>query len=559
MDSLHPTTERRVSLRTAQRQLLQVQRGAADDEDQDDPDDWQQLQRPPSLRPPSLPRPNSKGSNGGGSGVRRRLSADRMSSRGSNSHHHAASLPSAAAQPASPDPAQQLDAVTTLSMMLQLPPLSLQQQQQQQHQQQQQQQQQPHDLLPMNSPLLLQSLSGSSGPLGHHQLSLLPPVPASLQQQQMQQQQLQQLQMQQQQQQQQFQSAMQAVQAMQASQQQQQQQQQYNWQVQQPPQQPPQQQMSFHNPSSSYPTSMSMTPLQHYGQFAPSSSSSSGPQLVTNAPSAITYASMPTTPAAVHAPAAASFMSAPHPSSSFLTIPGQGMNGSSGGMSFLSPAMSLSAAAAAAASAASASAGVSPISPTPRLHFPSHHSPAHHAAAHQAFTGTRLPILTPWLLSNRRRGLPPETLPTPPSGQVVDLVPGLGAQVRFQESLARALGVLHTQPLLRVLPRTDLATSPATFVSSRQYKRLVARMASRARRAARGLGSSGAPKHLSRQLHAIRRVRGKGGRFLTAAEKATMAAEEAARSAASALGQGGGDQGSGGEQDDEQEGEDEEE
>jgi hypothetical protein len=488
-----------------------------------------------------------------------------MSSRGSNSHHHAASLPSAAAQPASPDPAQQLDAVTTLSMMLQLPPLSLQQQQQQHHQQQQQQHQ-PQDL-PMGSPLLLQSLSGSSGgPLGHHQLSLLqslaPPVPASLQQQQMQQQQLQQLQMQQQQQQQQFQSAMQAVQAMQASQQQQQQhQQQYNWQVQQPPQQPPQQQMSFHNPSSSYPTSMSMTPLQHYGQFAPSSSSSSSaPQLVPNAQSAVTYASMPTSAAAVHAPAAASFMSAPHPSSSFLTLPGQGMNGGGGnGMSFLSPALSLSAAAAAASAAASASAGVSPISPTPRLHFPSHHSPAHHAAAHQAFTGTRLPILTPWLLSNRRRGLPPETLPTPPSGHVVDLVPGLGAQVRFQESLARGLGVLHTQPLLRVLPRTDLATSPATFVSSRQYKRLVARMASRARRAARGLGSSGAPKHLSRQLHAIRRVRGKGGRFLTAAEKAAMAAEEAARAAASAAGQGGGDQGSGGEQDDEQEGEEEEE
>lgn len=168
--------------------------------------------------------------------------------------------------------------------------------------------------------------------------------------------------------------------------------------------------------------------------------------------------------------------------------------------------------------------GVSPHSASqPTSPRPQHYSSSH-GTPHAAFAATRLPILTPWHMANKRAGLPPFLLP--PAPFAVDLVPGPALQERFQESLARALSAFGAAaPPLRVLPRTDLSTS-AHFVSGKQARRLVQRMAARARQALTHARAHGAPKHRSRQLHASRRVRGSGGRFLTKEEKEAIARQQ---------------------------------
>ena len=173
------------------------------------------------------------------------------------------------------------------------------------------------------------------------------------------------------------------------------------------------------------------------------------------------------------------------------------------------------------------------------------------AIAHSAYASTRLPILTPWLLSNRRLGLSGSVPPAPlyradlsldnaNSSAGLGLGFGMGiatpphqaqqqAQRSFQESLARVLAQNSAAPRLRALPREDLSVA-VQFVSAKQFRRLWHRMTVRAAKRRMMMmmhrGAGGAHKHLSRQLHASRRVRGKGGRFLTKEEKEALAREE---------------------------------
>ena len=169
-----------------------------------------------------------------------------------------------------------------------------------------------------------------------------------------------------------------------------------------------------------------------------------------------------------------------------------------------------------------------------------------------AHASTPLPILTPWLLDNHRAGVASGSVLPPPEA-FVDLhalrqmmegaqaggeegeaeggdeaemeARASAAMSAFQTSLAAVLSNNARRGCgMLVLPRTDLA-APIEFVSAKQHRRLVHRMHTRAvKRAQSAFHASGARKHHSRQLHAIRRVRGKGGRFLTKEEKEAMMA-----------------------------------
>lgn len=107
--------------------------------------------------------------------------------------------------------------------------------------------------------------------------------------------------------------------------------------------------------------------------------------------------------------------------------------------------------------------------------------------------------------------------PLPP----VDLHAGGEA---FAASLRAAF--LASSHQLRVAPLDDVSLHPL-FVNEKQSASFIRRSGARKRRLAllalAGLQPApGAAKHRSRQLHAARRVRGKGGRFLTKEEKEAL-------------------------------------
>ena len=112
----------------------------------------------------------------------------------------------------------------------------------------------------------------------------------------------------------------------------------------------------------------------------------------------------------------------------------------------------------------------------------------------------------------------------PPSTPLIDLTD----RQNFQRTLRQAMKVTLST-ISRALPTDDL-NLPTEFIHAKQYARYLHRTLARKRKAAVLHGSSrpGAAKHRSRQLHAARRVRGKGGRFLTKEERAELAKEEAA-------------------------------
>lgn len=166
--------------------------------------------------------------------------------------------------------------------------------------------------------------------------------------------------------------------------------------------------------------------------------------------------------------------------------------------------------------------GANPGAPLHAASATSHLSPYH---------STRLPILHDWFFANRRAHPPrgPMELPAP-DFDPVDLNQGTAA---FVDSLRAVLrGNAHDLP--RCLPLEDLTSTPQ-LINALQFSRYARRSAARKRRVTRLPGSI---KHVSRQLHAARRVRGKGGRFLTKEEKEQMA-RDAERNAELGLGAGG--------------------
>jgi hypothetical protein len=83
----------------------------------------------------------------------------------------------------------------------------------------------------------------------------------------------------------------------------------------------------------------------------------------------------------------------------------------------------------------------------------------------------------------------------------------------------------HTKTTICMAPES-FAQSPI-FVSSAQYQQILKRRALRLKAAAHNKSKLTKVKHLSRQLHAARRIRGQGGRFLTKAEREAQILQQA--------------------------------
>ena len=148
------------------------------------------------------------------------------------------------------------------------------------------------------------------------------------------------------------------------------------------------------------------------------------------------------------------------------------------------------------------------------------------AHATMPYRTTKLPILHPWYMARfhgSHANLPPWE--PPPTHLHVDTSSSDG----FARTLRLALKE-NMSYLTRCLPSSDLTSTPV-WVNDKQHSRTIHRRSARQRRAAMLAAMSGgqstgnrkshagAPKHLSRQLHAARRVRGAGGRFLTKEER----------------------------------------